>query len=198
LIAVTAHPHEAIRSRCLEAGFDEVLRKPASLSALRQALRIESAIRGGAGEQERSTPAATSDQGGAQEPAGQQIRARFQRRESLLLRLIELYLAESAELHERLRLAVESADAEAIARVVHRWQGSSSNFGSSDLDEAFAKFESALAAEGPSSEAFAELSGSISRIERVLRQIGEELSRERRPSLDRTTVDESPAEALDG
>jgi signal transduction histidine kinase/DNA-binding response OmpR family regulator len=198
LIAVTAHPHEAIRSRCLEAGFDEVLRKPASLSALRQALRIESAIRGGAGEQERSTPAATSDQGGAQEPAGQQIRARFQRREPLLLRLIELYLAESAELHERLRLAVESADAEAIARVVHRWQGSSSNFGSSDLDEAFAKFESALAAEGPSSEAFAELSGSISRIERVLRQIGEELSRERRPSLDRTAADESPAEALDG
>ncbi|HEV7283108.1 MAG TPA: ATP-binding protein [Pirellulaceae bacterium] len=181
LIAVTAHPQEAIRSRCLEAGFDEALSKPVSLSALRQALRRERPESERAGQHVEPLPS-SSEHGPEPESAAEQIVARFRRRETLLVRLIELYLAESAELHARLRSAVASENVEEIARVVHRWRGAGSNFGSSELDESFTKFETGLAADGPSSERLVELVESIARFEIVLRKIGAALSGERQAS----------------
>jgi PAS domain S-box-containing protein len=110
IIAMTAHAIEGARERCLEAGMDDYVSKPLRAEVLEEVL-------------ERWIGATVVDSAFlaklAQDIGG----------EDVVAEICELFLSDLDVRVERMRIAHQEGDAEAIRRAAHQLKGSASNIG---------------------------------------------------------------------
>lgn len=139
IIATTANAMKGDREKCLEAGMDDYISKPVRMDDLQKALERwgtpTSEVRPTAGASATCGPVPPDAASAAVDLAALDTLAQLQEdgAPDIVAELIELFLADSAGLIVELAAAVEARDCEAIARIAHRFKGSSSNLGAGTL-----------------------------------------------------------------
>ncbi|MDX1562508.1 MAG: response regulator, partial [Gammaproteobacteria bacterium] len=128
IVAVTAGALEGDRERCLESGMDDHLSKPYTLQALYRTLKQwlpAELTRAG------SPDSATIDAGELLDQTALDNIRSLERSGNprMLSRVIELYLANSAELMTEMKKAFNADDPERVARSAHTLKSSSANLG---------------------------------------------------------------------
>jgi len=113
IVAVTAHTTREDRDRCIEAGFDEVLTKPATQSSLSAIIREVTGVM-----QPPSSSPSPAD--AILDAVGGNVR--------LLARVRDAFVTQTPRLLAALREAVASQDAEALFQSAHTLKGAISNF----------------------------------------------------------------------
>jgi two-component system sensor histidine kinase/response regulator len=152
IVAMTANAMQGDREACLDAGMDDYVSKPVSLESLRQALN-------------RMKESVYNQKSNARSP--EVVRTDYQPLDinvliglrelqeegepDFLTELIDIYLEDSAQLVEEIRLAVEAQESARIRNAAHTLKGSSGNLGAN----AFSRicYEMELAARGGDIEA---------------------------------------------
>jgi len=120
VVAVTAHSTREDRDRCLEAGFDAVLTKPATQSTLGAAIREVTGVM-------MPLPAAPGPADAILDAVGGNVR--------LLARVRDAFALQTPRLLASLRDAIVTSDGEALYQTAHTLKGAISNF---DVPEAIA------------------------------------------------------------
>jgi two-component system, sensor histidine kinase and response regulator len=122
IVALTAHTTPEVRDKCLEAGFDSVLSKPVSQSAL-------SAVLSGAS--------------GFSAPADDDILAAVGGNMKLLARVRDAFVEQTPRLLQGIRDAIRARDAKSLSDKAHTIKGAVSNFGFGDAVTTAAAMERA-------------------------------------------------------
>jgi two-component system, sensor histidine kinase and response regulator len=142
IVAMTAHAMKGDRENCLNADMDGYVPKPISVKILLEAV---DAVAGNSH---------TPQRGPESETASASLRAltsSLVNRQALLLqvdgdtdllrKMISIFLADAPERLGAIRAAVESNNAESLARLAHRFKGAVSNFSSEAVTHAALRLE---------------------------------------------------------
>ncbi|HEY3459130.1 MAG TPA: response regulator [Bryobacteraceae bacterium] len=176
IVAMTAHAMKADRENCLAAGMDGYVAKPISVKELFAAI---DAVVGS------STPG----RGGLEkEPADRSVlppASSLVDRQALLLqvdgdaellrRMVSLFLADTPQRLDAIRAAVESNNAESLAKLAHRLKGAVSNFSSEPVTLAALRLETMAQQRDLSNAhaAYQDLESMIERLAPELTQLAE-------------------------
>ena len=140
IVAMTAHAMQGDRERCLEAGMDEYLAKPLDPKMFLQTVEGAALPGDTAGEE----PSISKSENSVDESS---ILARFSGDRKLVLTLANAFCGDCPGMMARLRSALRSRDAAALADAAHALKGSVGNFGPSAAFDAAREVEK-LAREG--------------------------------------------------
>ncbi len=130
IIAMTANAMRGDREKCLAAGMDDYLAKPAKLEQLEAALTRWLSDRSTPGEQKEPVPPARQES--VHECVDAAVLAELRQLDSscgLLSALITNFLKDVPNCLAGLRDALRQGDGQALARVAHELNGSSGNLG---------------------------------------------------------------------
>jgi two-component system, sensor histidine kinase and response regulator len=176
IVAMTAHAMKGDRENCLAAGMDGYVPKPISVKNLLEAI---DAVAGNARVPQsspepvpasRSFPVQTSPL-----VDRQALLAQVDGDTELLRRMVSIFLADAPERLGAIRAAVESNNAESLAKLAHRLKGAVSNFSSEPVTRAALQLENMARQRDLSSapEAYEELKIMIERLTPELAELVE-------------------------
>jgi PAS domain S-box-containing protein len=144
IIALTADIQKGIIDRCQEAGMDDYLSKPFSKKQLQKILLKWLGLTPGAS----LPPADSASVAGLDAAVLEHLRGlKTATGESLLNRVITLYLNSAPADVRALRLALENGDCNALHRTAHSFKSASGNLGAQTLQQSAAAIE-AIAKQG--------------------------------------------------
>jgi signal transduction histidine kinase/CheY-like chemotaxis protein/HPt (histidine-containing phosphotransfer) domain-containing protein len=176
IVAMTAHAMKGDRENCLAAGMDGYVPKPISVKNLLDAI---DAVAGSAKVPEsgpepepasRPFPAQTSPL-----VDRQALLVQVDGDTELLRRMVSIFLADAPERLGAIRAAVESNNAESLAKLAHRLKGAVSNFSSDAVTRAALQLETMAQQRDLSNapEAYEELKVMIERLTPELAELVE-------------------------
>jgi CheY-like chemotaxis protein/HPt (histidine-containing phosphotransfer) domain-containing protein len=146
IVALTANAMAQDRDECLNAGMDDHLAKPFSMQTMQEMLERWMPPAAPAESRTAETTIALPFPKNGEEVIDREVlqqlgALRKNGKPDLLARTINLYLAESPKLIQKLKQAAASNDAPAIARSAHSLKSSSANVGATALSRYCADIE---------------------------------------------------------
>jgi len=179
IVAMTANVLGEQRRACLAAGMDDFVQKPVGLADLRSAL-ARCAAREPAPPASAPLPAANPDPAALPEalpPFDPSYLAKLRKLgdltgQSLVREVVDSFLADVPRRLERIREALEKADAKDLTFLAHSLKGSSHQIGAVRIATLSAQLEQKCAAAGPAelADLLAELESEIGRVRPLLEQ----------------------------
>lgn len=151
VIALTANAMSGDRDRCMDAGMDDYLSKPLSLSELAEVLSKWLAQKSGAArrqdavaerpelvdrwEQSNSVDDSSPAMGGSINRQALDNIRNLQGGDAILARIVDIYLQESPLILSEMHEAVSRDEPEAMYKAAHKFKSSSANLGADRLAE---------------------------------------------------------------
>ncbi len=148
IIAMTANSLEGDRQKCLDAGMDDYVSKPVKPEHLQAALNRFTGMREIAGETREASDPGTIDRNVIAAFREMEIEGE----ESILGKLIDVFLENTPRVLEEARAAVASGMGPLLERAAHTLKGSCSNFGAERMRVVCEELET-LAREGATKKA---------------------------------------------
>jgi len=142
IVAMTAHAMKGDRENCLAAGMDGYIPKPINVKNLLEAIDAVAGNSNGHHSSPKPEPASRSFPARTSPLVDRQaLLVQVDGDTALLRRMVSIFLADAPERLDAIRGAVESNNAESVAKLAHRLKGAVSNFSSEAVTRAALQLE---------------------------------------------------------